>query len=108
MAALGSVCSPPRLAQSTEAVTSWAGGWYAMPRTLFPRASGDACRPVSKMAGSSAGYRLRAFQTSSHGHRRAHSAVTMGYRVVASSGGRTSIRSSTSKPLARSSRTQSP
>lgn len=54
------------------------------------------------------GERLRAFQISSHGHWRAHSRVTVLKSVVAPSDGRTSIMSSTSKPLARSKRIQSP
>ena len=55
--------------------------------------------------------RLRAFQTSSHGQRRAHSRLTIpsnGGIGVAPAGGRSSSRSSTSNPLARSRRIQSP
>jgi hypothetical protein len=51
---------------------------------------------------------LRAFQTSSHGHCRAHSKVASGNRVVAPGSGRSSRRSSTSRPQPRSSRIMSP
>src|SRR6058998_4230309 len=47
-------------------------------------------------------YRRRARQISSAGHCRDHSSVTYAELVVAVSGGRTSIKSSISNPLARS------
>jgi len=53
--------------------------------------------------------RFRAFQISSHGQCCDHSAVGRpSKRVVASAAGRTSIKSSISKPLAQSRRIQSP
>ena len=54
--------------------------------------------PVTRSRVGGAQAVLRAFQTSSHGQRCAHSSVTYGYRVVAPSGGLISISSSTSKP----------
>lgn len=54
------------------------------------------------------GYRFRAFQISSEGHRRAQSRVTNEKLLGESSEGRGSIRSSTSNPFARRSRTHSP
>jgi hypothetical protein len=50
----------------------------------------------------------RACQTSSQGRRRAHSRVVSGNDVVASSAGRSSRRSSITRPVSRSSRIQSP
>ena len=51
---------------------------------------------------------LRAFQTSSHGHRRAQSSFTNGNRVLEPSGGRSSDNSSTSNPEPRSTAIISP
>ena len=85
--------------------------------TVISSLLGDATFPLAAIfAGvdqlealrSAARHRLRAFQISSHGHFRAHSGVTIGDVVLAPAGAWISIKSSISKPFARSRRIQSP
>ncbi len=108
-----------RAARLTLRPAPWAPSNGAASKEGWGRGKGDARQRSDANAtaeaalgqtrrGSRAAYRLRAFQISSQGHRRAHSSGTFECRLVVSSGGRTSIRSSTSKPVPRSSRIQSP
>lgn len=80
----------------------------ALMKTFIDQANARTPRATRDRSSSWCGYRFRAFQISSEGHRRAQSSVTNGKRLGELTGGRGSIKSSMSKPFARRSRTHSP
>jgi hypothetical protein len=98
-------CASVRKSLQLPALRAPCVGRVLRSRSRAPSSSSSisglaVCRPAQRS--------LRAFQTSSHGHRRAHSRVASGCEAVAPGSGRSSIRSSTSRPQRRSSRIMSP
>lgn len=91
-------------ADALNELTDGAGEPPPAPASAAPSRPA-AARPSS---GAVAQPRLRAFQISSLGQRRAHSFVAASANAVAPSGGRSSSSSITSKSFARSRRIQSP